>query len=119
MTKRKTLRSVRALTVAATAAATALVGIIPAAALAGSGSDTDRAPRRGYVCDRLERDESAAVGSSRCRAFNAPRHGTIRGDFVIETRDKRLRVLCKARPGRASGYANTPNWVRGENCRRA
>lgn len=116
---RETTRRARALAVVAVAA-TSLVGVVPTAVAASSDTDDERPARRGYVCDRLERDDRAVVGSSRCQAVNTPRHGTIRGDFVIESRGKhvRIRVLCKGRPGHASGYANVPKWVRGNVCQR-
>jgi len=110
----------RALTVAATAAL-ALGGLLPAAAAASpqDGADHGRAQApRGYVCDRLERHHDGAVGSGRCLAFRAPRHGDIRGAFTIESRWMHHRVLCEGRHGHPSGYANTPRWVRGEHCRR-
>lgn len=117
MRTRETTTRTRALTVLAVMA-TALVGVLPASAVAQSGSASAER-HRGYVCDRVERHHSGVVGSSRCRAFNAPRHGTIRGSFTIQKRGSHhLRWLCVARHNRPSGYANTPNWVRGEQCRR-
>lgn len=117
MRKSATTRRARALTVVA-AMATAMVGMAPVAAVAGDGPGGGHHHKRGYVCDRLERDHHAAVGSSRCRAINAPRHGTIRGTFTIETRKGHHKVVCVNRQGN-SGYANVPKWVRGKDCRRA
>ncbi|MBE9499061.1 MULTISPECIES: hypothetical protein [Streptomyces] len=122
MRKSATTRRARALTVVA-AMATALVGMAPVAAVAGDGPDGGHHHKRGYVCDRLERDHRdhhhhAAVGSGRCHAINAPRRGDIRGPFTIQTRHGHHKVLCVSRHG-GSGYANTPKWVRGKDCRRA
>ncbi|WP_369200643.1 hypothetical protein [Streptomyces sp. PU-14G] len=120
MTKWKAARRVRALTVVA-AAVTSLVGVLPAAASAadegpGSGS---RLPHRGYMCDRVEHDRGAGVGSGDCRAVRTPRHGHIRDAFVIESRRTHYRMVCTSKRGQVSGYANVPKWVRGVSCHRA
>ncbi|GAA2617520.1 hypothetical protein [Streptomyces axinellae] len=113
--KSEMTRRARALTVLA-AMATALVGVMPVSAVAGDGPG--HGPKRGYVCDQLEHDRDASVGSGRCHAFKAPRHGNIRGTFTIESRRHHHKVTCVARDGRDSGYANTPKWVRGAHCHR-
>jgi hypothetical protein len=114
--KSEMTRRARAFTVLA-ALATALVGVAPVSAVAGDGPGGHH--KRGYVCDKLERDHhSAAVGSGRCHAFKAPRHGKIRGTFTIESRRHHHKVVCVAKHGRDSGWANTPKWVRGAHCHR-
>ncbi|MBQ0863442.1 hypothetical protein KBZ21_35045 [Streptomyces sp. A73] len=104
------------------AMATAMVGMAPVAAVAGDGPGGGHHHKRGYVCNKLEWDRShhqhAAVGSHGCKAINAPRHGTIRGKFTIQTRWGHHKVVCWNHHG-SSGYANTPKWVRGKECRRA
>ncbi|UNS96721.1 hypothetical protein MMF93_09485 [Streptomyces tubbatahanensis] len=121
MTKWKAARRARALTVVA-AAVTSLVGVLPAAASSaaddGPGADS-RLPHRGYVCDRVEHDRGAGVGSGDCRAVRTPRHGHVRDAFVIESRRTHYRVVCTSKRGHVSGYANLPKWVRGASCHRA
>lgn len=121
MTTKQTTRRTRGLTVLA-ATAMALAGLLPASASASAAQNgSDSAHRaRGYVCDRLERHHhDSAVGSGRCHALHAPRHGRIHGTFTIRNRrGQHHRVVCVARRGHTSGYANTPRWVRGEHCRR-
>lgn len=117
MSTKETTRRTRALMVVA-AAATALVGMVPAVAVAQNGSGT-AARHGGYVCDRLETHRDGAVGSGRCQASHAPHRGNVHGTFTIQSRHGHHRVVCVGRHHRPSGYANTPKWVRGEHCRRA
>jgi hypothetical protein len=117
MVKNKRIRSAKA-AAAVALMATALVSVLPASAVAESGpASVGRAKTPGYVCDRVEKDERAGIGSGRCLAVNgAHRRGDLHGAFTIKSRHRVHTLHCASRGKRPSGHANLPKWVRGEHC---
>ncbi|MCC9308154.1 hypothetical protein LN042_13830 [Kitasatospora sp. RB6PN24] len=109
---RRTAVCVRALLVAASAAAL----IAPATvAVADDGEHV-----RAYTCDNLRADGSErwdGFGDCEVARGDLPRRGPVYGDFEIRHKHSDFVVLCTAdRDRRESGFAELPRHVEGHRC---